>query len=92
MQKKRQLRMFLMSATYARWLRMFWRSLKCLFLLQIQITKEFFKMKFTTKSMIVQSYVILFLAGEIETIEEVPNIGNLREMVQTVLTTEQKSA
>lgn len=80
-----------MLVTYVRWLQMFWRSLKSLFLLQIQITKEFFKMNFTTKSMIVQSYVILFLAGEIETIEQVPNIGNLREMILTVLTGEQKS-
>lgn len=76
-----------MLVTYVRWLRMFWRSLKGLFLLQIQITKEFFKMTFTKKSSIAQSYVILILAGE-TTIERVPNIGNLRAVVTEILTGE----
>lgn len=73
-----------MLVTYVRWLRMFWRSLKSLFLMQIQITKELFKMAFTKKSSIAQSYVILILAGE-TAIEKVPNIGNLREVVLDIL-------
>lgn len=76
--------MYRISATYVRWLRMYWRSLKSLFLLQILITKEFFKMTFTKKSSIAQSYVILILAGEI-TIDNVPNVGNLREVVTEIL-------
>lgn len=66
---------------------MFWRSLKVLLKLQIQITKEFFKMTFTTKSRIAQSYAILILAGEI-TIDNVPNVGNLRAVVTEILTGE----
>jgi predicted DNA-binding ArsR family transcriptional regulator len=41
-------------------------------------------MTFTRDSRIVRSYVILILAGEM-TLEEVPNIYNLREMVALVL-------
>lgn len=70
-----------MLVTYARWLLMFWRSLKGLFLLQITITKEFFNMKFNKNSMIVQSYVLLIHAGEIKTIDQIPEFGNLREVV-----------
>ena len=44
-------------------------------------------MKFTKKSSIAQSYVILILAGE-TTIERVPNVGNLREIVTEILTGE----
>lgn len=55
--------------------------------LQIQLTKEFFKMTFTRKSQIAISYSILILAGEI-TIEQVPNVGNLRLVVTEILTGE----
>lgn len=55
--------------------------------LQIQLTKEFFKMTFTRKSQIAISYSILILAGEI-TIEQVPNVGNLRSVVTEILTGE----
>lgn len=41
-------------------------------------------MTFTKNSMIAKSYVILILAGEM-TIERVPNIGNLREIVLEIL-------
>lgn len=70
---------------------MCWGSLKSLIKLQIQITKEFFAMKFTKKSSIAQSYVILILAGE-TTIDRVPNIGNLHAVVTEILTGEQQSA
>lgn len=49
-------------------------------------------MTFTEKSGIVQSYVILVLAGKrtldptVTDIPQVPNTGNLREMVAQVLT------
>jgi len=66
---------------------MFWRNLNALLRLQIQITKEFFKMTFTKKSTIAQSYVILILAGEI-TMDRVPNVGNLRAIVAEILTGE----
>ena len=42
-------------------------------------------MTFTTESRIAQSYAILILAGQI-TIEDVPSVGNLREIVQQILT------
>lgn len=48
-------------------------------------------MIFNKNSMIAKSYVILMLAGEITIIEQVPNIGNLREVVLENLMSEQKS-
>lgn len=42
-------------------------------------------MTFTTNSSIAKSYALLILA-EIYTIEEVPNVGNLREIVVEILT------
>jgi len=42
-------------------------------------------MVFTTESSIAKSYAILILAGKY-TIEEVPNVGNLREVVIEILT------
>jgi len=42
-------------------------------------------MTFTTSSRIAQSYAILILAGQINT-EAVPDVGNLREVVQEILT------
>lgn len=42
-------------------------------------------MHFTTESKIAQSYAILILAGKI-TIDDVPDVGNLREIVQEILT------
>lgn len=42
-------------------------------------------MTFTTNSSIAQSYAILILAGKI-TLERVPKVGNLREVVQELLT------
>lgn len=44
-------------------------------------------MTFKQDSRIVMSYVILILSGKM-TYEEVPNLFNLRGMVQTVLTEE----
>ncbi|WP_278044680.1 CD1375 family protein [Senegalia massiliensis] len=41
-------------------------------------------MTFTTDSRIAKSYVILILAGRY-TIEEVPDVGNLRGIVQELL-------
>ena len=41
-------------------------------------------MKFTKDSVIVKSWVALILAGTY-TIDDVPNIGNLKEVVQEVL-------
>lgn len=79
--------MYQITAIYVRWLRVNWRNLKALLKLQIQITKEFFKMTFTKKSTIAQSYVILILAGEV-TIDRVPNVGNLRAVVTEILTGE----
>lgn len=55
--------------------------------LQILLTREFFKMTFTKKSQIAISYAVLILAEEI-TMERVPNVGNLREVVQQILTGE----
>lgn len=66
---------------------MYWRSLKALSKIQIQITREFFKMTFTKKSRIAISYSILILAKEI-TIDDVPNVGNLRAVVTEILTGE----
>ena len=48
------------------------------------ITKEMFIMTFTTKSRIAISYSILILAEQI-TIDDVPNVGNLREIVLEIL-------
>ncbi|WP_019241527.1 MULTISPECIES: hypothetical protein [Bacillus] len=42
-------------------------------------------MTFTTNSKIAQSYAILILAGQIE-FERVPDVGNLREIVQQLIT------
>jgi hypothetical protein len=42
-------------------------------------------MTFTTNSRIAQSYAILILAGQ-TTIENVPNVGNLREVVTEIIT------
>lgn len=50
----------------------------------LTLTKELFKMLFTTKSRIAQSYAILILAGEM-TIDDVPNVGNLRAIVLEIL-------
>lgn len=47
-------------------------------------TKEFLKMTFTTESSIAKSYALLILAGKY-TIEQVPNVGNLREVVIEIL-------
>lgn len=41
-------------------------------------------MKFNKDSIIVKTWVVLILAGTY-TIDDVPNIGNLREVVQEVL-------
>lgn len=60
------------------------KNLINLFKLQIKTTKEFFKMTFTKNSSIARAYVILILAGEI-TIEDVPNVGNLRVIVLEIL-------
>lgn len=49
-------------------------------------TKELFKMTFTTESSIAKSYALLILAGKY-TIEQVPDVGNLREVVIEILTT-----
>lgn len=46
-----------------------------------------FLMTFTKSSRIAQSYVILILAGEI-TIDDVPDVGNLRAIVVEILTGE----
>ena len=48
------------------------------------MTKEMFIMTFTTKSRIAISYSILILAEQI-TIDDVPNVGNLREIVLEIL-------
>lgn len=45
-------------------------------------------MTFTKQSQIAISYSVLMLAGEIKTIDRVPNIGNLREVVTEILTGE----
>lgn len=42
-------------------------------------------MTFTTDSQIAKSYVILILAGKY-TIDQVPNVGNLRAVVTEILT------
>lgn len=42
-------------------------------------------MTFTINSSIAKSYAVLILAGKY-TIEEVPDVGNLREVVQEILT------
>lgn len=87
---KRLLMMYQTMITCERLLLMFWRNISSLFILQKAIIKEFFKMTFTKKSTIAQSYVVLILAGEI-TINNVPNVGNLREVVQEILTGEQSA-
>ena len=48
------------------------------------ITKEMLIMTFTVKSRIAISYSILILSENI-TIENVPNVGNLREIVLEIL-------
>ena len=58
-------------------------SLLKLFILQ---TKEMLFMTFTVNSSIAKSYAILILAGKY-TINEVPDVGNLREVVTLILTT-----
>jgi hypothetical protein len=47
--------------------------------------KELLILVFKKDSRIVMSYVILILAGQM-TFEQVPNLYNLREMVELVLT------
>ena len=42
-------------------------------------------MTFTKESRIAQSYAVLILAEEI-TIDDVPNVGNLREVVTQIIT------
>ena len=44
-------------------------------------------MTFTTNSKIAQSYAILILADQTK-IENVPNVGNLRETVKAILLSE----
>lgn len=44
-----------------------------------------FKLTFTTNSSIAKSYAVLILAG-IYTMDDVPNVGNLREIVEEILT------
>lgn len=51
----------------------------------IKMTKEMIFMVFTTESQIAKSYAVLILAG-IYTIEQVPDVGNLREVVIEILT------
>jgi len=57
---------------------------KNLFNLLYTITKEMFFMVFTTKSRVAQSYAILILAEEM-TMNDVPNVGNLRVVVLEIL-------
>ena len=66
---------------------MFLKTAINLLKLQIQMMKEFFKMTFTTNSRIAQSYAILILAGQTK-IENVPDVGNLRETVESILLSE----
>jgi hypothetical protein len=42
-------------------------------------------MTFTKDSSIAKSYAVLILAGKY-TMDDVPNVGNLREVVQEILT------
>ncbi|WP_267917329.1 CD1375 family protein [Lederbergia citrisecunda] len=42
-------------------------------------------MTFTTDSAIAKSYAVLILAGKY-TMDDVPNVGNLREIVEQILT------
>lgn len=49
-------------------------------------TKEMLFMTFTTESSIAKSYALLILAGKY-TIEQVPDVGNLREVIVEILTT-----
>lgn len=42
-------------------------------------------MTFTTDSAIAKSYAVLILAGKY-TMDDVPNVGNLREIVEEILT------
>ena len=51
----------------------------------LQVLREVISMTFKKDSRIVMSYVILILAGQM-TFEQVPNLYNLREMVELVLT------
>lgn len=43
-------------------------------------------MEFNENSQMVKSMIILLTAGIITDIEEIPDLGNLREAVQSVLT------
>lgn len=63
---------------------MFLRTVFSVIKLQIQIMKEFLSMTFTTNSKIAQSYAILILAEQI-TIDNVPNVYNLRATVNEIL-------
>ena len=68
---------------------MFLKTTINLLKLQIKILKELFKMTFNKNSRIAQSYVILILASNGGmTIENVPNVGNLRETVESILLSE----
>ena len=49
------------------------------------ILKELIFVNFTPESQIVKSYVLLIVAG-IMSFDDVPDVGNLREVVQQVLT------
>ena len=60
-------------------------SLISMFIQVIKMMKELFILVFKKDSRIVMSYVILILAGQM-TFEQVPNLYNLREMVELVLT------
>lgn len=59
-------------------------SLLKLFILQ---TKEMLGMTFTTESGIANSYAVLILAGR-RTMDQVPDVGNLRAIVNEILTGE----
>ncbi|SKB36281.1 hypothetical protein SAMN02745120_1038 [Acetoanaerobium noterae] len=64
---------------------MFWiKKLFNLIKLYYILAKEMFYMTFTTKSRIAISYSILILAGQI-TIDDVPDVGNLRVIVLEIL-------
>ena len=50
-----------------------------------KMAKEMTRMTFTVNSTIAKSYAVLILAG-LYTIDEIPNVGNLREVVIVILT------
>jgi len=68
---------------YRKWFKVF--SLFKTSIEVIKMLKELFILVFKKDSRIVMSYVILILAGQM-TFEQVPNLYNLREMVELVLT------